>query len=164
DRLEQVDGDDHVEVLAAVCARLLELQRADAEEIALWSDERGAAPVRMCRRREDRLVEQVFPVAGEFLAGSDAGSDRVVASAGAGNYDRLAHHGLPRLPERQCGHVEAIQPLQQAAPTLPVVAKHMAGSDPTGGEGDPHLPGLGDQIADGEQDAVLAVENAATGT
>src|SRR5439155_7416730 len=53
DRLQQIDGNDHVEVLSALPARLFEMQRADAEKVALRSDHGGAAPIGMRGRRED---------------------------------------------------------------------------------------------------------------
>src|SRR5205807_8228921 len=57
-RFEIVDRYDHVEVLIRpLLARALKLQRADAEEIAGGAEQRGAAPVRMRGRGEDRLVE-----------------------------------------------------------------------------------------------------------
>ena len=61
----------------------LQLQRADAEKIAGGPDQRRAAPEGMGRGREDRLVEDVFPIAREFLLGHDARRDRALATAEA---------------------------------------------------------------------------------
>ena len=57
------------------------MQRADADQAAVAADQRGAAPERMRRRGKDRAVEQVFPIAGEFLAGDDRRGDRVPPAA-----------------------------------------------------------------------------------
>src|SRR5262249_35852887 len=82
DRLEDVDRHDHVERLRRLAlAHLLDLQRADAEQLARPPDHRRAAPEWMRRRREERLVEDVFPIAGEFLLGGNARHDRMLAPA-----------------------------------------------------------------------------------
>ena len=74
DRRQPLDRHEHVAGLAAaVAAGVADDQRSDAEELALARDQRGAAPGRMRRRREDRLVEQVFPAAGELALGRDIG-------------------------------------------------------------------------------------------
>src|SRR5207244_12293233 len=51
--------------------------RADAEQLAVGADQRRAAPLRMRPRREERLVEHVFPVAGELALGEHRGLQRV---------------------------------------------------------------------------------------
>ena len=58
-------------------------------QVAGRADHRGAAPVRMRRRGEDRLVEDVFPVAGEFLLADDARRDRALPPARAADHDLL---------------------------------------------------------------------------
>src|SRR6185437_202386 len=82
-RLQYVDRHDHVDVARAVALdHLLDIERADAEQLAVAADEPGAAPEGMRRRGEDRGVQQVFPVAREFLRADDAGAHRLAASAG----------------------------------------------------------------------------------
>src|SRR4029453_6777812 len=82
DRLEKVDRHDHVERLGRPAfTHLLHLQRSDAEKFARASDHRGPAPKRVRRRSEDRFVEDVFPIAGEFLLGGDARHHRMLAPA-----------------------------------------------------------------------------------
>ena len=94
DRLEQIDRHHHVDVLRlAFLGGVLQLQRADAEQVAGRADQRGAAPVRMRRRGEDRFVEHIFPIAGEFLLGDDAGGDRALPPAKAADDDALADRG-----------------------------------------------------------------------
>ena len=55
----------------AVAGGVTNNQRADADELAFAIDQGRAAPGRMRRRGEDRLVEQIFPGAGEFAFGGD---------------------------------------------------------------------------------------------
>src|SRR5256885_1238300 len=106
-RFEIVDRNDHVETLVrSLLARALELQRADAEEIAGRAEQRGAAPVRMRGRGEDRLVEHVFPVAGEFLLADDARRDRALAPARAADDDLLLERRHGRIAERQRRQIE----------------------------------------------------------
>ena len=138
--------------------RLLELQRADAEQVAVRPDQRGAAPVGMRRRGEDRLVEHVFPIAGEFLPGrrcaprpNDARppapptttrsptAARARTARATAPADRAAPAPAPgrtRSPGRSRAH--------GPAPTRPSLKVQ------------PDRLGLGDQIADGQHDAVLA--------
>ena len=81
DRLDQVDGHEHVAVDDVVADLLLQQQRADADEPALVVEQRRAAPLRMRRRGEQRRVEQIFPESGEFPLGEDRGLQRVRAPA-----------------------------------------------------------------------------------
>ena len=164
DRLEQIDRHDHVEILRLpLLDRLLQLQRADADEIAGRPDQRRAAPVRMRRRGEDRLVEHVFPVAGEFLLGDDARGDRALPPAGAADHDALADRRGARLADLERRHVELGQRLHQTEAGLLVVAEHMAGHRAAVVEREPDRLGLGDQIADGQNEAVAANEDAVAG-
>jgi hypothetical protein len=60
DRIQQIDRHDHVDVLRlALLDGVLQLQRADADEIAGGSDQRGAAPVRMRRRGENGFMSSL---------------------------------------------------------------------------------------------------------
>src|ERR1700692_2134027 len=106
---------------------MLQLQRANADEIALWVDQRRAAPIRMRRRGEDRLVEHVFPIAGEFLLGDDTGGDRALPAAGAGDHDALADRGGGRWADFQRRHVELGERLNEAETGLLVVTQDVAG-------------------------------------
>ena len=62
------------------------------------ADQRRAAPLRVGRRREDRLVEHVFPVAGELALGEDLRLERVRAAAVAATitFSPAAVEVLPR--------------------------------------------------------------------
>ena len=77
-------------------------------------------------RGEDRLVEHVFPVAGEFLAGGDMRRDRVMPAAGAADHDALADCGGARLSERKRRQVETRQRLHQAETGLLIVTERVA--------------------------------------
>jgi putative membrane protein len=171
DGFEQVDGDDHVDVLALAGARLLarggddllDLQRADPQQVAAGSDQRRAAPIGMRRRGEDRLVQHVFPVAGEFLLGDDARGHRGFAPAGPADHHVLADLRFGRTAQRQRRQVEMRQRLHHAEAGLLVIAEHVAGHHFAAAERDPDVVGLGDQIADGEHDAVAAHQHAMAG-
>jgi hypothetical protein len=63
-------------------------QRADAREPAVRRQQGGAAPRRMRRRGEDRVIQQVFPVPGEGRARDDDRRLRRLDPAGAGDDDR----------------------------------------------------------------------------
>src|SRR5258708_8417029 len=90
---------------------LLKLERADAEQLPRCSDHCGAAPIRVCRRREDRFVQHVFPIAGKFLFGDDARRDRALASSRPGHDDAIVEPCLGRAADRQRGRVEPRPPL-----------------------------------------------------
>ena len=142
---------------------VLELQRADADQIAGRSDQRGAAPVRMRGRGEDRLVEHVFPVAGEFLLGDDAGRDRVMPAAGAADHDALADRGRGRLADLERRHVELGERLHQSESGFLVIAQHVTRHRAAVVECDPDRIRLGDQITDRQDEAVAANEDAIAG-
>jgi len=58
-------------MLAFAFTLALELKRADADQLAAIRDQSGAAPIRMGRIGEDRLIKQIFPVTGELLLVGD---------------------------------------------------------------------------------------------
>ena len=64
-------------------------------------DQRRAAPVQRRRRREDRLVEQVFPVAGERPLRHDVRERHVVGAGVIDDHHRIALGELRRIAERQ---------------------------------------------------------------
>ena len=142
---------------------VLQLQRADAEQIAGGSDQRGTAPIRMRRRGKDRFVEDVFPIAGEFLFGDDAGRDRALPPAEAADHHALADRGIGGLADVERGHVELGERLHQAKPGLLIVAEHMARHRTAVTERNPDRLRFGNQIADGQHQAVVANEDAVAG-
>src|SRR6516164_8576618 len=163
DGFENIDGHDHVEWLGRPAfAHLLHLQRADAQKLARASDHRSTAPERMRRRGEDRLVEHVFPIAGEFLLGGDARHHRMLASARAGDHDGIAHFGRLRLADRQRGQLDARQRLDQPEAGLLVVGQDVTGNRAAVREVQPDRFRLGDEVSDGEHHA-LADQDAVAG-
>ena len=109
----------------------------------------------MRRRREDRLVQYIFPIAGEFLLGRDAAGERTRAPAGAANHHPLADRGLLRRAERQRRPVDLAQRLHQAETGLLIEAKRMAFHHVSVVAMQPDGLRLGDQIADGQHQAVV---------
>ena len=98
DRLEQVDRHDHVALERAGVDLLLDQERADAGKLAVGADQRRAAPLRMRGRGEDRLVEHVFPVAGELALGEHRRLERMRAAAVPGDHHVLADADRAALP------------------------------------------------------------------
>ena len=117
----------------------------------------------MRRRGEDRFVEHVFPIAGEFLLGDDAGGDRALPAAGAGDHDALADRGRGGLADLERRHVELGERLNEAEAGLLVVAQHMAGHGAAVVETEPDRLGFRNQVADGQHQAVAANEHAVAG-
>ena len=71
DRHQEVDRHEHVAgAVALLPVGVADDQRADADQLALAVDQRGAAPRRMRRRGEDRPVDQIFPAARRTRGGS----------------------------------------------------------------------------------------------
>src|SRR4029077_13261436 len=117
----------------------------------------------MRRRGEDRFVEHVFPIAGEFLLGDDAGGDRALPAAGAGDHDALADRGRGGLADLEPRHVELGERLNEAEAGLLVVAQNRAGPRAAVVEIEPDRLGFGNQVADGQHQTVAANEYAVTG-
>ena len=122
----------------------------------LRRDQRRCRPSSGCAGiGEDRLVEHVFPIAGEFLLGGDAAGQRARAPAGAADHDALADLGAARRADRQRRQIELAERLHQAEAGLLVEAERMALHHAAVAEMQPDGFGFGDQIADGEHQAVV---------
>ena len=155
--MQQVDRHDHVEMLVS---RLPSRARSSCSEPMPISspfgrDQRGAAPIGMRRIGEDRLVEHVFPIAGEFLLGGDAAGERAGAPAGAADHHALADLGGARGADRQRRQVDRAERLHQAEAGLLVEAERVAFHHAAVAEMQPDGLGFGDQIADGQHQAVV---------
>ena len=109
----------------------------------------------MRRRGEDRLVEHVFPIAGEFLLGGDAAGERAGAAAGAADHHALADLGRARGADGQRRQIDRTQRLHQAEAGLLVEGERMAFHHAAVAEMQPDGRGLGDQVADGQHQAVV---------
>ena len=109
------------------------------------------------------LVEHVFPVAGELALRGDAGVQRVPPAALAGNDDEVAHLQRGRGAELERGHAEAAERLHEAEPGFEVVAQRMAREHAAVARREPDRVRLGDQVADGDDEAARADEDAVPG-
>ena len=86
DRSEQIDRHEHVAGARLVVAvGVADDQRTDADQLALAVDQRGPAPGRMRRAREDRALDQILPASGELAAAGDADRQHHAGAA-------VAHH------------------------------------------------------------------------
>ena len=101
-------------MLALALALAFELQRADADQLAAVRDQSGAAPIGMRGMGEDRLVQQILPVAGEFLFGGDLACDRAGAAAGAAQYHAVADFARGGRAQRHGIEIDAAERLHQA--------------------------------------------------
>src|SRR5579862_7537898 len=101
DRGKQVDRHDHVDILLlAIPHGLLDMERADAEELSVLADQAGAAPERMSGRREQRLLQPILPISREFLLADNPGAQRLRAAA-SGDDHRIAQLRLARPAKLQ---------------------------------------------------------------
>src|ERR1700722_16319328 len=142
-------------MLGLALAFALELQRADADQFTAARDQPGAAPIGMRGIGEERLVEQILPMAGEFLPGGDVAGDRARASAGAADPHAVADLGGRGRAERQRGAIDVAKPLHQSETGHRIKAERMAFDHAAIAEMKPHGFGLGDEIADGEHQSVV---------
>ncbi len=127
DRLQEIGRHEHVQRdVLAILAGVLQLQRADADEVAFRADEPGAAPVGVRGRGEDRLVEEVLPVAGKLLARDDARGDRVGDAAAGGGDDAGAGKRGVGVAEGQGRDVDAAERLDQAEAGLLIESDDVA--------------------------------------
>src|SRR4051794_7554606 len=91
-RGEKINGNDHVNRQGpAARGGVLELERADAQQLAARADQGRAAPQWMARRREDRFLQKVLPVARKLLPRDDAGCYRASPPAHSCDHYLFAH-------------------------------------------------------------------------
>ena len=160
DRGEAVDRDEHVAGAVAMPARILEDQRADADQPAGPVDQRRAAPLRVRGRGEDRIVEQIFPAPRKRAPGGDLRPRHAAAPAVAHDDDRILLLEVGRVSERDRMHLERHDGAQQAETALVVVADHV-GRDGVAVAGD-DLGGfrLDHEVADGQDQAIVVDDDA----
>jgi hypothetical protein len=135
---------------------LVHLQGSDAHQRPRGADQGGAAPVGVARRGEQGLVEQIFPVAGERRPGDHPSGDGVGPPAAAGQDDGIVPLQVARIAQRQGRQLQRLERVDQAEAGHGVIAENVGGNPApfVGDQGD--LVGLGDQIADGQHQAVVA--------
>ena len=122
----------------------------------------GAAPELMGGRGEDRLVEKIFPIAGEFLLADNHRAHRFCPGAG-GDRHRIAELGLARAAELERRAIQVAERLDEAEAGLRIDGKRVSRGDPAFSVGEPDMLGLGDQIPDRQHKAALADDDAAAG-
>ena len=143
---------------------LLQQQRADAKQFSVAADQRGAAPLRMRGRGEDGLVEDVFPVARELALGEHRCLERVLASALPDQENLVANGAVGRRTAGDRFDAQAAQRQHQPEPGDLVVGKRMARHHRAVVGGEPDGLRLGDQVTDGEDQAVVADHDAVADT
>ena len=127
------------------------------------ADQRRAAPERMRGRGEDRLVEMIFPVAGEFLLGDDAGPHRLLRPPPPPAHD----HGFADLGRSSASELERRQSSSPIACTSAKPVSRRSRSDGPARRArcrrQPDVLRLGDEIADRQHQAVVGNDDAAAG-
>src|SRR5208282_5315196 len=114
DRGQKIDRHDHVDVArAGAGAQLLDMERADANQPAVAVDRAGAAPERMGGGGEQRLVEEIFPIAGELLL-ADNHRPNGLGSRARGDRQRIAELRFARSAEFERRAIEIAQRLDEA--------------------------------------------------
>src|SRR3569832_2238960 len=113
----------------------------------------------MRRGDEDRLIEQILPVAGELLLGDDRRAHRIAGAVDKGH--GIAQACRTGFAQRQGRQIELPQRLDKTKATLLVVSERVAGDDATILRCEPHLLSLGDEVPDGEDEALLGDHHAA---
>ena len=115
----------------------------------------------MGRRGEDRVVDQILPVAGELLAPSHLGGHALLAPASGCEHHLRANPGRLAVAKRQRRNVEAAEPLHQAEPAVPVVGHGVPGDAAAVARREPYGFGLGDEIADRQEQVLADMDRAA---
>lgn len=158
DRLEPVDGHVHVagEGRRARTQRLLHQQRADAQQRAVVADQCRATPQRIGRHGEDRVVQKVFPVAGKLAAASDLHLERRLLATHARNVGLAAQLQRIGIAEHQMFQPDRLLGADQAEAAFVVVADDVGGPVVAIDVGDGDGVGFHDQVADGDDQAILA--------
>ncbi len=154
-RLQEIGRYDHVDMFVLAAALALKLKRSDADQLAPLRDQSGATPVGMRGVSEQRLIQQIFPIAGKLLLGGDLARDRPGAPAGAAQHDFIADAGGSRRAERQRGNVEAAKRLNQPKAGFEIKAESVTLHHAAIIEVQPHRFGLRDQVADRQHQSVV---------
>ena len=123
-------------------------------------DRAGAAPERMGGGGEDRLVEQIFPIAGELLLADDHGADGLHARARRDDH-RIAEFCLARAAKLERRAVQPVERLHEAEPAHRIDGERVSGGDAAAGVGKPDILGLHDEIADRQHETAFPDDDAA---
>ena len=155
DRPQEIDRHEHVALDRARVDLLLNEKRADRGELAVGADQRRAAPLRVRRRGEERLVEHVLPVAGELALREYCRFQGVRAPAVSGHHYVLADADRRRAAALDRLHAKFAERLHQPESRRLVVGEHRAAHHRALRGREPDDACLGDEIADREDQAVL---------
>jgi hypothetical protein len=146
--------------LIAAASRLANDERADADELAFAIDQRCPAPGRMGRRREERLVQQIFPAAGEFALPDDIGAGHHGRTTEARDQHWVAFLHVGGLAQRHRLVFERFDRAQQAEARFMVVADDVCRHGPPVVVDDFGGVGLDHQVADRQDEAVTVDKDA----
>ena len=142
---------------------MLDVQRADTDQPAIGGDQCRTAPKRMRRCRKDRPVEDIFPIAGEFLARHNPRRDRVATPA-LGRHNGAIPGADPHADAQfQRLDIQLAECLDQPKPGFLIVGKNVSGHRATASRGQPNGLGFGDQVADRQDEAIAADQDPAPG-
>ena len=101
DRLQGVDGHEHVARRIDALARGVgHLQRADAHQLAVRIDQRRPGEIRMQRRREQSVAQQILPIAGELAPAGQLGLAAAELAVAAEHQQRVADLDRAAAAER----------------------------------------------------------------
>ena len=106
------------------------------------------------------LIDQIFPIAREFLACDDLGSERMGLPSTTPDHDLIARLQMTGIAQGQHRHPQGFERLHQTETALIIVSEHMGLHDPTLVGGQPDFFGLGNQVADGDDEAIIPNDNA----
>ena len=107
-------------------------------------------------------VEQIFPIAGEFVLGDNPRFDELAPSA-RGNHDRIADVRILRSPQRNRRQSQPVERLRETQAGFLVDRKRMGGNQSSAGGGQPNRLGFSDEVADRQNEAVIVDRDAAAG-
>ena len=114
----------------------------------------------MWGRGEKRLVQQVFPVAGEFALGDHIGRRHHGGAAEARHQDRIALPNVGRLAERERLDPQGLDRLDEAEAGLMIVADDIGGHGASRVGDELRRMRLDHQIADRQHQPVVIDDDA----
>ena len=163
--MQRVDRHEHVaRRLDLGCGGVADQQRADADQPLVAVDQGGAGEVRVGWRGEQRIGQEIFPVAGELPPAGELGLPAAQLAVAAQDEQGLAD--VDRLgdtePDRLDVHRE--RGADQAQAGVVVVADDL-GRDPLAiGGVEVDSGGLEDQVADGQDQPASVDDHPAAAT
>ena len=142
---------------------MLYMKGADPDQPAIGADQSGTAPKRVSGRGKDRAIEHVLPIAGKFLASDNPRGDRMAPPAFGGHDGAIARADAHPDPEIDRWGVQPSQRLDQTETGFLVVGEHMTRNSAALGGCKPDRLRFRNQIANRQNEAISADQNAAAG-